>query len=277
VTRRPREEPKAFLWVSLFLLLVTLALAVSASSVQGGEVLLNGGFEEGGGGQPLHWQPYQATLTWSGGPVRGGSHSAGLESTAAGTAWAQQTVPVQGGATYLLEGYALVEVSGPGSAHLRISWFASGDGTGKELARSDSNILDSPTPDFAHLSTGGIVAPSEAHSARVRLVIDATSAEPLHTFWDDISLQLEEPPPTPTPTPSPTSTPTATQTPTSTPYSLAHCHSNAHFHPHTHPHRCAYPHTHAHRGAQSHSHQHTLFHCYTYAHLHFHSRAHPSG
>lgn len=198
---------RALFWVGLLLLGGFLILALPTPSARGGEVLLNGGFEEGTGGLPLYWQALNLELTWSQSPVHGGIRSAGLSSAVMGTGYAYQAVPVEAGASYTLTGYVQVEDAGPGSTYLRLTWHSLPGGFGAELGRVDSSMQMGPVSQFVLLSTGEVPAPLGAQSAKVRLVIHSLEDTPFRAFYDDISLWREEPPPSNTPTPTPTATP----------------------------------------------------------------------
>jgi hypothetical protein len=170
--------------------------------------LVNGGFEEADGeGRPLGWRKYGGELRRSSAAKWEGQFAAAFSSQTASTKWAFQTVAVEGGDAYVLSGYALKNDANIESAYLRLSWYASLDGSGQAIDSVDSTIrLVDDWPDFRFLTTGPVVAPAEAASAKVRLMLDPLSEREGKVYFDDIS--FEE-------TIMPSPSPEATQTPLS--------------------------------------------------------------
>jgi outer membrane biosynthesis protein TonB len=173
--------------------------------------LVNGGFEEADGeGRPLAWQKYGGELSRSGAARREGQYAAAFTSRTASTKWAFQTVAVEGGEAYVLSGYALKNDANVAAAYLRLSWYASPDGSGSLIDSVDSTTrLTDDSPGFRFLSTGAVVAPAEAASAKVRLVLDPLSEAEGTVYFDDISFggttMVTQPEETPQPSPSPAS------------------------------------------------------------------------
>lgn len=202
-----------------------------------GDILVNGGFEQAANGTPNGWQVYDGSLSQSTAVVRSGAFAAAFSSASPAAKWFYQTAAVSPGWSYVFSGYAVKDDANLVSLYLEITWHASSDGTGVALAvNTSSQSLTSDAPGYRFLSTGGIAAPSGAHSARVKAVMVPASATGAAAYWDDLSMikvsapapnapfYFEElPPPTPLPTltprpnPSPTPTPTHTATPTHTP------------------------------------------------------------
>jgi hypothetical protein len=180
-----------------------------------GGMLANGDFELVSEGKPAYWEKFGGTMLASG-DAAGGSYAGCLESDTASTKWLYQVVPVEGGAWYAAT--AQGRSIGPAEAMIRVSWYASGDGSGSQLDQSESNITTSTS--WTALSTGPIQAPADAQSARVRLVIrpggNATAC-----FDDAVFARSSAPAQTPVPpavqttapnVPGSTSTPRATAT-----------------------------------------------------------------
>jgi hypothetical protein len=161
--------------------------------------LVNGGFEEGrADGTPYGWSKFGGTLGRAPRPRYEGSYSASLESTTKATKWAFQTVRVQGGQFYQLSAYVLKDDPNVAAAWLRVSWYASTDGSGQALAQHDSTLeLADDAPTFRLLSTGPVQAPPEARSARVRLMLRPRSEARAVAYFDAVSF-LPVPPPSPT-------------------------------------------------------------------------------
>jgi hypothetical protein len=151
--------------------------------------LVNGGFEEADGeGKPLAWQKWGGVLSRSSAAKRGGQYAAAFTSRTTSTKWAFQTVAVEGGEAYVLSGYALKNDANVNAAYLRLSWYASPDGSGTAIDMVDSTTrLTDDSSDFRFLSTDAVVAPAEAASAKVRLMLDPLSEAEGTVYFDDIS------------------------------------------------------------------------------------------
>lgn len=167
--------------------------------------LVNGGFEQGrADGSPYGWNKFGGALDRSAAWRREGLYSAALRSATTSTKWAFQTVLVQGGQFYELSGYVLKDDPAVAAAWLRVSWYASADGSGTALAQHDSTReLGDDAPAFRFLTTGPVQAPAEARSARVRLMLRPRSAAEGTVFFDDITFVPTSPPSPSAGTPSP--------------------------------------------------------------------------
>jgi hypothetical protein len=80
-------------------------------------------------------------------------------------------------------------------ALLRVSWYASADGSGGQLSTADSPPLTADSPRFVALDTGAVQAPAEARSARVRLLLRPVSGAPATVYFDDVSFRETGAPP----------------------------------------------------------------------------------
>jgi hypothetical protein len=174
--------------------------------VQG--ALRNGGFEDvGSGGRPSFWQKYGGELARTNSEHFEGQFAAALSSQTSSTKWAYQIVTVQGGKAYLLSAYALKADPAVAAAYLRLSWYASPDGSGQAIDSADSTEhLTDGSPGFRFLTTGAVVAPAEAASAKARLMLDPAGEAPGTTYFDAVTFEetaLPEPTPSPTATPRP--------------------------------------------------------------------------
>ena len=184
--------------------------------------LVNGGFEEvREDGTPYGWRKFGGSISASEARRVEGVRSLLLQSETFSTKWAYQTVSVDGGFWYEAGAMAF-SPDGETSVFLRISWYESEDGSGEALSASDSPVL-SGTSDFRKLSTGPMLAPAGARSAKVRLMLRPASGAATMAYFDAVTLEGVAPPPTgsagvsPTPGPSRTATPTPTATVTPTP------------------------------------------------------------
>jgi hypothetical protein len=138
-----------------------------------------------------------------------------LTSETSATKWAYQTVEVDGGEFYRASAFARFTDADVEAVFMRISWYASADGSGQALSSADSDtLLDTAAPAFGALTTGPVAAPVDARSARVRLMLRPASGAQASAFFDDVAFAGTSPP---SPTPAATATvpplPGATATP----------------------------------------------------------------
>ena len=161
-----------------------------------GGLIRNGDFEQEAEGKPLYWAKVGGTLSLDGSAYRG-QYSALLDSETSSLKWVHQVAAVTGGSWYAANGRGRVS-AGTGEVFLRISWYEADDGSGVAVGNSDGPSFAASA--WALLATGPLQAPSDAHSARVRLVLRPSSAAPAAGAFDDITfLAVSAPPATPTP------------------------------------------------------------------------------
>jgi hypothetical protein len=115
---------------------------------------------------------------------------------------------------------------GVAAAYLRISWYASDDGSGSALATDDSTgRVAGATGGFVSLSTGPRTPPGQAGSARLRVMLDPVGAASAVLYMDDLWFGAVAAPaatltpgpaaaPPESPAPGPTTTVRAGQSPT---------------------------------------------------------------
>jgi hypothetical protein len=177
--------------------------------------LVNAGFEEAGGdGTPVGWRKYGGELTRSSAAAWEGHFAGAFTSRTISTKWAFQTVAVQGGESYILSGYALKNDANVEAAYLRLSWYASSDGSGTAIDSVDSTTcLTDDSPEFRFLTSGPVVAPAEAASANVRLMLDPGSEAEGTVYFDAISFGETSMPPEPVETPGPSPTLASSESP----------------------------------------------------------------
>ncbi|MDZ4279090.1 MAG: hypothetical protein U1B78_08115, partial [Dehalococcoidia bacterium] len=181
-------------------------------------LLINGGFEAASDGAPLGWDTKGGLLSQTEEPVHEGEFAGAFFSATESTKWVYQTVAVEPTAWYELDAYVFQDDPWVDSVLLRISWYASPDGSGSAVATVDSlSQLDEPQDGYRRLTTGPVKAPPGVQSARVRVLLRPVSDVSALIYVDDVTFRPSAPPPVPTPTPSPTFTPTSTPTPTRTP------------------------------------------------------------
>jgi hypothetical protein len=201
--------------------------------------LANAGFEEmRDDDTPYAWRKVGGTLGWSA-RAHGGQRSLSLTSDSTSTKWAYQVVGVQPGAYYRAAAYAMQDNSRPGDIFLRVSWYASDDGSGGAISTDDSTQTISRNGNaFSLLQTDPLEVPAGARSAALRLMFRPADTTEATALFDDVSFMMVAPPtdrpathsPSPSPaesagdaTPSPavSPSPTHTSTPAPTPSAAA--------------------------------------------------------
>ncbi|HXG35963.1 MAG TPA: hypothetical protein VNL15_03235, partial [Dehalococcoidia bacterium] len=181
-----------------------LALAVFGVSTQAGELLTNGGFEQGTAGWAANPGDLNVSADAYSGAASGKLSGAGLY-----TYRVYQWVNVGSGGSYELAG-RLKDGGNVQRAFLELTWFdAAGSAIGSQLVSAD---MMPGASGWQFLSTGSGIAPASATSARAAVVVRPFNSDPFALLMDDLSLQGSTPPP-PSPTPTETATPTPGVTP----------------------------------------------------------------
>ncbi|MEE8386061.1 MAG: hypothetical protein V3S01_09100, partial [Dehalococcoidia bacterium] len=158
--------------------------------------LVNGGFEDvREDGTPYGWRKIGGEISASAAVSAEGDLSAALLSRTESTKWLYQTVSVEGGAHYRLQAMALKNDPAARETLLRVSWYASADGSGSQLSTVDSPALAEDSPEFVALDTGPVQAPPEARSAKVRLLLRPKSATPVVVYFDNVRFEAMAAPP----------------------------------------------------------------------------------
>lgn len=161
----------------------------AAGAAQGGPFFRNGGFEEGL--EP--WQKFGGVLSLVGAPLRSGAHAGALSSGTTSTKWAFQIVAIDASRACEFAGHLWAD-SGVREAYLRISWYASPDGSGEALSTTDSLTRTAgPSGGFVFLTTGPVLPPAGARSARLRAMLAPHSAAPATLYLDDLTFVELEP------------------------------------------------------------------------------------
>lgn len=166
--------------------LATSTPTVPAGSGFGG-LLRNGDFEVVREGRPAYWEKYGGTMI-STGDAAGGSYAACLESETSSTKWLYQVVSIEPGEWYA--GGAEARVTANGAASIRVSWYASADASGSQLSQDESGFSGSSA--WVTLSTGPVQAPTNALSARFRLVLQPSGSG--SACFDDVVFTVAEAP-----------------------------------------------------------------------------------
>ncbi|MCH8995000.1 MAG: hypothetical protein IH959_08570 [Chloroflexi bacterium] len=167
---------------------------VIATTASGG-LLVNGGFEAAEEDRPIGWQSHGGLLAQVSRPVRSGAFAAAFFSSTTSTKWAFQTVSVSPAAWYQLDAFVYQDDPEVAAAFLRISWYASADGSGPAVAVDSSSLLDTPESRYRQLTTGPVQAPPGVHSAKARFLLRPRSEATAIIYIDDISFRATEPPP----------------------------------------------------------------------------------
>ncbi len=170
-----------------FYVVLSIGLQSHTSAVSS-QLLVNGGFEQDsldswkvqGGGASFSRTVVQKSA---------GSYGVALVSNSFSEKRVYQIVSIVGGSPYTLSGYVLKNDAQVDSVLLLIAWYASADGTGASLLRSDeTDPLDTDAQQF-RLLTLVTTAPSEARSARVTGVLRPATADQVTVYFDDLSLE----------------------------------------------------------------------------------------
>ena len=158
--------------------------------------LVNGGFEDlRSDGTPYAWHKQGGEMSTVTEPRTEGARALVLASQTSSTKWVYQTVSAQPRAYYEASVQAL---AGPraDSAFLRLSWYASGDGSGQAIASIDSlDAVSSTQGEFRRLTTGPVQAPDGANSVKLRLMLRLASGEPAAAYFDDAQFGPTQPAP----------------------------------------------------------------------------------
>jgi hypothetical protein len=147
----------------------------------------NGSFEDGITG----WQKFGGELGITDTPRVSGLRAGVLSSSTASTKWAYQTVAIEPLRHYQFSGHLQ---AGPGlsSALLRISWYASPDGSGEALSTTDStSSISAGTAGYVLLTTGPVQPPAGAKTARPRVLFTPAGAAEATLYMDDLDFLVE--------------------------------------------------------------------------------------
>jgi hypothetical protein len=155
-------------------------------------VLTNGGFELAREDEtPYGWHKIGGEMTLADRYRIEGDLSVSLSSASASTKWVYQAVAIQPAAHYRASAWVL---TGDGSeTEIRVSWYASEDGSGSAIATEQSEPLAGSSSDFRFMEMGAVQAPAEARSARVRLVLRPDSSAQITAYFDGVSLEQTQP------------------------------------------------------------------------------------
>jgi hypothetical protein len=152
--------------------------------------LLNGSFEEGVEAALAAWQKFGGFLSRSTAFPHSGSFAGAFSSDTTCTKWVYQPLSVDPGRSYAFHGFVLKNGPPDSTVLLRISWYSTPDASGSSLGSIDSpESLSGSDPSFRYLSTGSVMAPGEARSARARVVLVPASAAPGTIYLDDFALE----------------------------------------------------------------------------------------
>lgn len=149
--------------------------------------LTNAGFEEWrSDGGPVAWRKFGGEMALSRAHRVEGDLSLAFSSRTDSTKWVYQNVRIRGGASYQVSAYAFHPDSA--DVYLRLSWYASEDGSGQTLGSDDSTEMVAAPNGFWLLRSKPVVAPTEAQSAKVRLMFRPPSAAHITAYFDAVTL-----------------------------------------------------------------------------------------
>ncbi len=177
--------------------------AFNVQKVYGSNNINNFGFEEN-----TNWEATNSniTFTYATDNFYEGVRSAKVNNTSTTTAGIEQIISnINPNQQYMLNGFIKFSSPQPTKVFMRIAWYASNDGSGSQILTSDSNIITSNSTWEKIEFTP--IAPSNAHSAKIRLFVTSGSVYFDSIFFDAFI-------PSATPTISSTVTPTITIFPT---------------------------------------------------------------
>ncbi len=174
--------------------------------------LRNAGFEDvDAAGALTAWRHIGGSLSAATAPSHSGNRAARFESTTDSTKWLYQTVAVAPDKWFEFSAWVLAVDAGVSASFLRVSWYASPDGSGSAIANADSEErLQGTGGAFRRLTTGAISAPAGAHTARLRVMLAPVSSAQATLYVDDAQF-IAAAPATPTFAPNDS---TATRSPT---------------------------------------------------------------
>jgi hypothetical protein len=157
-------------------------------------LLSNGGFEVAEAGRPAGWRTQGGVLGQVASPVHGGRFAAAFASASDSTKWAYQTVPVEALGWYELDGYVSHNDPRIEGALLRVSWYASADGSGSAISSADSSAeLVDAAAGYRYLTTGPLQAPPGARSAKARVLLRPRSSAGAVIYIDDVAFWPTDP------------------------------------------------------------------------------------
>jgi hypothetical protein len=147
-------------------------------------------------GALVAWRDHGGILSRVANPVHGGGHAGAYFSSSQSTKWAYQTVATTPLAWYEFAAYVHMNDTRVEAAFLRVSWYASADGSGSAVDSVDSTtMLDAPAGRYRRLTTGSVQAPPGVRSANVRILLRPRSSSGSTIYIDDASWRPAAPAP----------------------------------------------------------------------------------
>jgi hypothetical protein len=184
---------------SFIIFLFGIIYVFNVQKVYGINNVNNFSFEEN-----THWEATNSniTFTYDLDNFYDGVRSAKINNTSTTTAGIEQIIPnINPNQQYVLNGYIKFSSPPPTKVLMRVAWYASTDGSGSQISTADSNIVTSNSTWEKIEFTP--TAPSNAHSAKIRLFVTSGSAYFDSIYFDTFTASV-------TPTISLTLTPTIT-------------------------------------------------------------------
>jgi hypothetical protein len=155
------------------------------------DTLTNPGFETlRADGTPYGWRDVGAELASVIAPSVDGERGLAVISRTGSTKWAYQTVRVVPGEWYEARGWAMAGDSA--EAFVRLSWYATENGSGAAIDSVDSSELAGEAGGFSLLSTGPVRAPEEGRTVKFRLMVRPGGDGLSTAYFDALSLDPAE-------------------------------------------------------------------------------------
>ena len=160
------------------------ATAAVATSTSPSLTFINGGFEETTAG----WRTQGGQLDAVTSPKLSGGAAGRYTSATDATKFVYQTVAIDPGQSYEFRGAVMTE-GAVAEAFLRVAWYGTSDGSGSQMETIDSpTSVGANSGGFVALTTGLLIPPANARSARLRVVLSPSSAAAAVVYLDDFSL-----------------------------------------------------------------------------------------
>jgi hypothetical protein len=197
---------------ALTALLLAVLLAVGGKAAAE-ELLINGDFSQDGNGWTARGLDFD---TGCGGHIANPAARLSLNDGGDGSL-ESSVIPIEPGGTYEASGWAHFAPNPDPSSQilLGLAFYETADGSREIVPEIEPASLPVDATVYTPITTGSHAAPSQAHSARLRVRFSASGAAT--ACVDDLSLQGPRASPTETPTPTiPAPSPKATSPPTST-------------------------------------------------------------
>lgn len=202
-----------FLLIPLILVRTIFAVTIFSENFESGTL---SGWSSSGGG---------ATATASQEAAHNGSYSIKVSHDKTSSYGYQITIQnIEPGMFYEGSAYGKSQDSSLNAFFVRVAWYSTIDASGSQLSTPSDSNQGASGSDWTQLSTGAIQAPSNANSAKLRLVLTSkTSGQLANAYYDDVLFKeavAPMPSPSPSPSPNPSPSPSPLKSPSPSPTAL---------------------------------------------------------